>query len=144
MNIFNDFAARVRSAAERALGPFAADIDLTRIVVEPPRDATHGDLATNAAMVLAKPLRQNPKEVATRIAAILAADPDVNAAEVAGPGFINLRLRDVFWQDALRALIADGADFGRTSIGASRKINVEFVSANPTGPMHVGHSRVTV
>ena len=144
MNIFNDFAARVRSAAERALGPFAADIDLTRIVVEPPRDATHGDLATNAAMVLAKPLRQNPKEVATRIAAILAADPDVNAAEVAGPGFINLRLRDVFWQDALRALIADGADFGRTSIGASRKINVEFVSANPTGPMHVGHTRGAV
>jgi arginyl-tRNA synthetase len=144
MNIFNDFAARVRSAAERALGPVTADIDLSRIVVEPPRDPTHGDLATNAAMVLAKPLRQNPKEVATRIAAILAADPDVNAAEVAGPGFINLRLRNVFWQDALRALIADGAAFGRSTVGAARKINVEFVSANPTGPMHVGHTRGAV
>ena len=144
MNIFNDFAARVRSAAERALGPATADVDLSRIVVEPPRDASHGDLATNAGMVLAKPLRQNPKEVATRIAAILAADPDVNAAEVAGPGFINLRLRHAFWQDALRALIADGADFGRSTVGQSRKINVEYVSANPTGPMHVGHTRGAV
>jgi len=145
MNIFNDFAVRVRGAAERAIGVLPdARIDLSRIVVEPPRDASHGDLATNAAMVLAKPLGQNPRELATRIAAALAADPDVDTAEVAGPGFINLRLTKATWQAALRSLLAEGSRYGRSAAGDGKKINVEYVSANPTGPMHVGHTRGAV
>ena len=145
MNIFNDFALRVRAASGRALGESAlAGIDLGRIVVEPPRDPSHGDLATNAAMVLAKLLGENPRRLAVRIAAALADDPDVEAADVAGPGFINLRLKNVTWQTALRTLLAAGPDYGRSAIGAGEKVNVEFVSANPTGPMHVGHARGAV
>jgi arginyl-tRNA synthetase len=146
MNIFNDFAARVRRAAGAAIAgiPGGPEADLARIVVEPPRDRTHGDLATNAAMVLAKGLGVKPRELATRIAAVLARDPDVDAAEVAGPGFINLRLKHAYWHGALRALITAAQDYGRSAVGAGRPINVEYVSANPTGPMHVGHTRGAV
>jgi len=142
MNIFNDFTARVRAAAERALAPQTlAAADLARVVVEPPRDASHGDLATNAAMVLAKPTARNPRALAEAIAAELARDGDVAAAEVAGPGFINLRLQTPVWHRVLGAIVAAGALYGRSSMGAGRRVNVEYVSANPTGPMHVGHTR---
>ncbi|MEO5757119.1 MAG: arginine--tRNA ligase, partial [Mesorhizobium sp.] len=146
MNIFADFNARIIKAVE------ALDLkdndgvspDLSRIAVEPPRDATHGDLATNAAMVLAKPTGQNPRLLAEKLAEALRADKDVAAAEVAGPGFVNLRLKDGFWQAHLVALLGAGRDYGRSTVGGGKKTNVEYVSANPTGPMHVGHCRGAV
>ncbi|QPC92569.1 arginine--tRNA ligase [Mesorhizobium sp. INR15] len=146
MNIFADFNARIIKAVE------ALDLkdnegvspDLSRIAVEPPRDATHGDLATNAAMVLAKPTGQNPRVLAEKLADALRADKDVAAAEVAGPGFVNLRLKDGFWQAHLVALLGAGRDYGRSTVGGGKKTNVEYVSANPTGPMHVGHCRGAV
>ena len=145
MNIFHDFTDRIRAIAApiAAEAPEAAAL-VARIVVEPPRDPSHGDLATNAAMLLAKPLGTNPRQLATRIAANLARDPDVDAAEVAGPGFINLRLRGDYWHRALRAMVEAGAAYGRSTIGKAEKVNVEYVSANPTGPMHIGHCRGAV
>ncbi|TPJ61217.1 arginine--tRNA ligase [Mesorhizobium sp. B2-6-1] len=146
MNIFADFTARIIKAVE-ALDLKASDgvsPDLSRIAVEPPRDASHGDLATNAAMVLAKPTGQNPRVLAERLALALRDDKDVAAAEVAGPGFVNLRLKDGFWQAHLTTLLGEGRNYGRSSIGGGRKANVEYVSANPTGPMHVGHCRGAV
>ncbi len=146
MNIFADFSARITKAVE------ALDLkdsngvspDLSRIAVEPPRDASHGDLATNAAMVLAKPTGQNPRALAERLVEALRNDADVAAAEVAGPGFVNLRLKDAFWQTHLTALLGQGRNYGRSTIGGGKKTNVEYVSANPTGPMHVGHCRGAV
>ncbi|MES0037419.1 arginine--tRNA ligase [Mesorhizobium sp. M0046] len=146
MNIFADFNARIIKAVE------ALDLkdkdgvspDLSRIAVEPPRDASHGDLATNAAMVLAKPTGQNPRALAERLAEALRADEDIAAAEIAGPGFVNLRLKDGFWQAHLTALLGQGRNYGRSTVGGGKKTNVEYVSANPTGPMHVGHCRGAV
>ncbi len=146
MNIFADFNERVIKAVE-ALGLKDKDggaPDLSRIAVEPPRDASHGDLATNAAMVLAKKVGQNPRALAETIAATLREDADVASVEVAGPGFVNMRLSDGFWQAHLKTILAEGSDYGRSSIGAGIKTNVEYVSANPTGPMHVGHCRGAV
>src|SRR6478736_4298542 len=114
------------------------------VSIEPPRDPSHGDLATNAAMVLAKPAGTNPRALAEQIVARLAADPVVTSAEIAGPGFINLRLADAVWIAELRAIAALGADYGRSTMGAGRTVNVEYVSANPTGPMHMGHCRGAV
>ena len=146
MNIFNDFADRIRNAAQAIVveSGKSLDSDLDRIVVEPPREASHGDLATNAAMLLAKPLGLKPRELATRIAATLARDPDVDAAEVAGPGFINLRLRPACWLKVLRSVVTAGEAYGRSNLGRGAKVNVEYVSANPTGPMHIGHCRGAV
>ncbi|MER8386255.1 arginine--tRNA ligase [Mesorhizobium sp. M1428] len=146
MNIFADFNARIIKAVE------ALDLkdkdgvspDLSRIAVEPPRDASHGDLATNAAMVLAKPTGQSPRALAERLAEALRADEDIAAAEIAGPGFVNLRLKDGFWQAHLTALLGEGRNYGRSTVGGGKKTNVEYVSANPTGPMHVGHCRGAV
>jgi arginyl-tRNA synthetase len=144
MNIFADFENRVKVAVEAILtAEEMPPQDLSRVTVEPPRDASHGDLATNAAMVLAKPLGARPRELATQIAARLARDPDVETAEVAGPGFINLRLKPGFWTSHLADILAAGADYGRGK-PTGRKVNVEYVSANPTGPMHVGHTRGAV
>jgi arginyl-tRNA synthetase len=145
MNIFNDFTDRIKKIVQ-ALGPAypGREADLGRIVVELPRDAAHGDLTSNAAMMLAKPFRSNPRDLAERIAAALRDDPDVVSAEVAGPGFVNLRLRPAYWQAALQGLMAAGAAYGRLDIGRGEKLNVEFVSANPTGPMHIGHCRGAV
>jgi arginyl-tRNA synthetase len=146
MNIFADFSDRIRKSIE-TLGLQAQEggkLDLSRITVEPPRDASHGDLATNAAMVLAKAVGQNPRALAETIAAPLREDADVAGVEVAGPGFINLRLSDGFWQARLGDILDAGTDYGRSDIGAGRKVNVEYVSANPTGPMHVGHCRGAV
>ncbi|RVB75081.1 MULTISPECIES: arginine--tRNA ligase [unclassified Mesorhizobium] len=146
MNIFADFNARITRAVE-ALDLKDKDggtLDLSRIAVEPPRDASHGDLATNAAMVLAKPTGQSPRALAERLAQALRADTDIAAAEIAGPGFVNLRLKDAFWQVHLTALLGEGRNYGRSTVGGGRKANVEYVSANPTGPMHVGHCRGAV
>ena len=146
MNIFADFNARIIKAVEvlDLKDKDGVSPDLSRIAVEPPRDASHGDLATNAAMVLAKPTGQNPRALAERLAEALRADADVAAAEVAGPGFVNLRLKDGFWQAHLTALLGEGRNYGRSTVGGGRKANVEYVSANPTGPMHVGHCRGAV
>lgn len=146
MNIFADFTARITKAVEALdlKDNEGASPDLSRIAVEPPRDASHGDLATNAAMVLAKPTGQNPRVLAERLAQALRDDKDVAAAEVAGPGFVNLRLKEGFWQAHLTALLGEGRNYGRSTVGGGRKTNVEYVSANPTGPMHVGHCRGAV
>src|ERR1700682_5145266 len=149
MNDQNIFAAvldKVRAAADAlsAEGVLPGGIDQSRIVVEPPRDAAHGDLATNAAMVLAKDAGLKPRELAERLAAELGKRPEIAKVEVAGPGFINLTLDPSVWREALGAAILAGPEFGRSDIGRAEPVNVEYVSANPTGPMHVGHCRGAV
>lgn len=143
MNIFQVFGERIRSAIASLPLDVPADA-LARVAVEPPRDASHGDVATNAAMLLAKPLGRKPRDVAEEIAAVLRADADVEAVEVAGPGFINLRLSPAFWTGFLKTSLAQGGGVGATRLGKGLKVNVEYVSANPTGPMHVGHCRGAV
>lgn len=140
-NIFAEVLDRVRAVCAGLLPP---GIDLSRVVVEPPRDATHGDMATNAAMVLAKDAGKKPRELADAIAEKLRGDDLVAKVDVAGPGFINLTLRPAAWLDSLREVLRAGSDYGHSGIGAGEKVNVEFVSANPTGPMHVGHGRGAV
>ena len=146
MNVYAIFADHVREAVAAlvAEGQITGRPDLARVVVEPPRDPSHGDLATNAAMVLAKEAGAKPRELAERIAGRLRAVPFVAKVEVAGPGFINLALEPGFWPKVLLAVLGEGVDFGRSSLGGGEKVNVEYVSANPTGPMHVGHCRGAV
>ncbi len=146
MDVFGDFTGRVVAAVEALTdeGFLPAGLDTSRVVVEPPRDASHGDLATNAAMVLAKPAGMKPRDIAEKLADRLTAFEDVVSVDVAGPGFVNLSLSDGYWQAQLDALVRAGGDFGRSQVGAGEKVNVEFVSANPTGPMHVGHCRGAV
>jgi len=145
-NIFNEILDRVRAANDRLIaeGTLPAGIDQSRIVVEPPRDPSHGDMATNAAMVLAKDAGKKPRELAEAMAKLLGADALVLKVEVAGPGFINLTLKPAAWTEALRAAIRAGAQYGKSDIGKGEPVNVEYVSANPTGPMHVGHCRGAV
>ena len=140
-HLFDDILARVQQATVAVLGPGA---DLSRIVVEPPRDPTHGDMATNAAMVLAKEAGKKPRELADSIAANLRGDAKVASVDIAGPGFINLTLKPNVWVEELRLVLAAVSDYGRSEIGRGEKVNVEYVSANPTGPMHVGHGRGAV
>lgn len=146
MNLFTDFEARIKDALDTIdlIKEKRPELDFGRIGVEPPRDASHGDVATNAAMVLSKPLGTNPRALAEIIAAKLKEDGDVAEVSVAGPGFINIRLSVGYWQRLLASMISAGTDFGRSAIGEGRKVNVEYVSANPTGPMHVGHCRGAV
>jgi arginyl-tRNA synthetase len=146
MNVFALFTRHVREAVEAvaAKGTFAGPPDLDRIVVEPPRDAARGDLATNAAMVLAKDAGLKPRDLAERLAAELGGRAEITRVEIAGPGFINLTLDPSVWRQALREAILAGPDFGRSDIGRGEPVNVEYVSANPTGPMHVGHCRGAV
>ena len=146
MNVFADFLERVRCAVAVAVAGQEGGVPaaMSRIVVEPPRDAGHGDLASNAAMVLARQVAMQPRELATRIAEVLARDPDIEAVEVAGPGFLNLRLHTAYWHRLLAAILAAGSDYGRSGLGGGAPVNVEYVSANPTGPMHVGHCRGAV
>ena len=145
-NIFAELLGRVRNANEKliAAGVLPAGIDLSRVTVEPPREASHGDMATNAAMVLAKEAGKKPRDLAEAIAESLRADPLIEKVDVAGPGFINMTLKPAAWIDALRTAIKLGADYGKSDIGAAVPVNVEYVSANPTGPMHVGHCRGAV
>jgi arginyl-tRNA synthetase len=131
-------------SALEAEGAFPAGLDRKNVAVEPPRDASHGDLATNAAMVLAKPVGTNPRALAALIAPKIEAMPGVTAVEVAGPGFINIRLTDEAWRDELAAIVGAGDAYGRSSVGKGERVNVEYVSANPTGPMHMGHCRGAV
>ena len=146
MNVYAIFADHVREAvaALSAEGLVKSGLDLARVVVEPPRDATHGDLATNAAMVLSKDAGLKPRDLAEKIAGKLKAVPGVARVDVAGPGFINIALDAAFWPKVLAAALTKGLDFGRSRLGADEKVNVEYVSANPTGPMHVGHCRGAV
>ncbi len=140
-HLFAAMLGRVHAAAASVLGPAA---DLSRIVVEPPRDSSHGDMATNAAMALAKDAGFKPRDLAEKIAEALRADALIEKVDVAGPGFINLTLKTHVWSEALRAVLEQGESYGRSAIGAGQKINVEYVSANPTGPMHIGHCRGAV
>jgi len=145
MNPFATFSSHVG----RIVSGLAADDglpapDLARIVVEPPRDATHGDLAVNAAMVLAKDFKARPRDLAERIAAKLRNEADVLSVDIAGPGFINMKLAPSAWLKVLATIVREGKEFGRADLGKSERVNVEYVSANPTGPMHVGHGRGAV
>jgi len=145
-HLFANLLARVHAVC-RTLGEesgWSADVDLSRVVVEPPRDAAHGDMATNAAMVLARDANAKPRDLAEQIAARLRADDLIASVDVAGPGFINLTLKASVWSDALRTVLRAGDSYGRSGIGAAEKVDVEYVSANPTGPMHVGHCRGAV
>ncbi|NTF07324.1 arginine--tRNA ligase [Agrobacterium rubi] len=146
MNIFADFDTRIKNALETIdlVKAHRDTVDFGRITVESPRDPSHGDVATNAAMVLAKPLGTNPRALAELIVPALERDADVDSVNVAGPGFINIRVSVAYWQRLLAGMIEHGADYGRSTIGAGKKVNVEYVSANPTGPMHVGHCRGAV
>src|SRR6201996_5573804 len=140
-HIFAQVLARVHAVCAAELGAAA---DLSRVVVEPPKDPTHGDMATNAAMVLAKEAKAKPRDLAEKIAERLRAEDIVASVDVAGPGFINLTLKSSVWTESLRAILQAGGAYGQSAIGAGEKVNVEYVSANPTGPMHVGHCRGAV
>lgn len=144
--IFHAFAGHVAAALDAlmAAGQLPEGLNRGAVTVESPRDPSHGDLATNAAMVLSKPAGTNPRALATLLVAELEKLPQVKAAEIAGPGFINLRLSDAAWLGELALIGAQGADYGRSGVGAGTTVNVEYVSANPTGPMHMGHCRGAV
>lgn len=143
MDVFALFSARIGNAMQVLFPQVGADL-LARVVVEPPRDPAHGDLSTNAAMVVAKPLGMNPREVANALVEHFRHDADVTSVEVAGPGFINFRLAAPIWHQVLRSIAQLGADYGRSTLGQGEPVNIEYVSANPTGPMHVGHTRGAV
>jgi arginyl-tRNA synthetase len=142
MSLFATFSARLNAILDTV--PELAGVPRSGVTVEPPRDAAHGDLAINAAMVLAKSAGMNPRALAERLAEQLRALPDVVSAEIAGPGFINLRLSDDTWRNELREIHVEAGDYGRSQSGAGKRVNVEYVSANPTGPMHMGHCRGAV
>lgn len=141
-NILTLYRAHVLDAVSRLSPPATAP--LHAITVETPRDPTHGDLATNAAMVLAKPMGQSPRAIAEGLIGPIRALPGVISADIAGPGFINMRLEPGFWQSHVRTILMRGAAYGQSTMGNNRQVNIEFVSANPTGPMHMGHCRGAV
>jgi arginyl-tRNA synthetase len=144
--IYAAFGAKINAVltALEQEGVLPAGISYRNVAVEPPRDSAHGDLATNAAMVLAKQAKTNPRELAGHITAKLEADPAITSAEIAGPGFINLRLDRSAWLEELGAIARQGGAYGRSSMGQGQRVNVEYVSTNPTGPMHMGHCRGAV
>lgn len=146
MNVFSEFSdimqAEIKALQEA--GSLPPGLDTSRVAVDPPREAAHGDLASNAAMVLAKPAGMKPRDLAELLAERLRAHPQVATVEIAGPGFINLRLDDDFWRDHLRGVLDAGASYGDSAMGQGEPVNVEYVSANPTGPLHVGHARGAV
>ena len=146
MNLFSEMRALVVTTLDALVsdGVLPGGLDYANVAVEPPRDTAHGDMATNAAMVLAKPAGMKPRDIAEALAAQLMQDPRVAQADVAGPGFLNLRLDASVWTGLVSQVLAQGDDFGRSVMGAGRRVNVEYVSANPTGPLHVGHTRGAV
>jgi arginyl-tRNA synthetase len=146
MTLYTRFAAHLDAALDAlvATGDLPAGLNRSAVTVEPPRDVTHGDLATNAAMVLAKPAATNPRALAEKIAAELAKLDEVEAVSIAGPGFINMTLSEDIWRTELSAIIDGAVDYGRSSRGKGTTVNIEYVSANPTGPMHMGHCRGAV
>jgi arginyl-tRNA synthetase len=146
VTLFSRFSDHIGAALDAlaARDALPGGLDRSAISVEPPRDPAHGDVATNAAMVLAKPAGMNPRALADLLVAELGALGEVTEASVAGPGFINLRLVDDSWRDELALIFSESGDYGRSTMGQGRRVNVEYVSANPTGPMHVGHCRGAV
>ncbi|WP_425038793.1 arginine--tRNA ligase [Primorskyibacter sp. S187A] len=146
MNLFSDIRALVISALEslQAESVLPEGLDFRNVTVEPPRDPAHGDMATNAAMVLAKPAKSKPRDIAEALAAKLGGDARITEASVAGPGFLNLRLAPSVWQGVVANVLQAGDAFGRSDMGQGKRVNVEYVSANPTGPLHVGHTRGAV
>jgi arginyl-tRNA synthetase len=146
MNLYSFFRDETRKALGRlaAAGTLPPALDTAKVTAEPPREAAHGDVSTNAALVLAKAAGRKPRDIAELLRAELARLPDVTAAEIAGPGFINLRLAPAFWRARLKEILATGAAYGDSAVGQGQPVNVEYVSANPTGPMHVGHGRGAV
>ncbi|WP_406604263.1 arginine--tRNA ligase [Bartonella gliris] len=146
MNVFKNFEKKIKKLLELSdiKGKNGEDLDLSKITVDPPRDSSHGDLSTNAAMVLAKSVGLNPRALAEKIIELLNNDPSIESIDVAGPGFINFKLTKSFWQDAIKSMLETGIAYGRIPMGQGKRINVEYVSANPTGPMHVGHCRGAV
>ncbi|MGA0300890.1 MAG: arginine--tRNA ligase [Paracoccaceae bacterium] len=146
MNLFSDIHTRVIEALDVLVraGDLPEGLDFANVTVEPPRDPLHGDMATNAAMVLAKPSGQKPRDIALKLAEQLMSDGRITAADVAGPGFLNLRLANDVWQGLIGQVLNMGQQYGTSSMGICKKVNVEFVSANPTGPLHVGHTRGAV
>jgi len=145
MNLFADMRAVVMTCLDALVadGTLPDGLKTDAVSVEPPRDAAHGDMATNAAMVLAKPAKMNPRAIAEALAGKLAEDARITSADVAGPGFLNMRLAPVVWQGVVKAALSD-PDYGKSTLGAGQKMMVEYVSANPTGPLHVGHTRGAV
>ena len=146
MNLFTDIRALVLDTlqAMQEAGELPQGLDTANVTVEPPRDAAHGDMATNAAMVLAKPAGMKPRDIAGALAERLSGEDWIESAEVAGPGFLNLRLSPSVWQGVIHKALTGGEAFGRSEMGKGQKVNVEYVSANPTGPLHVGHTRGAV
>ena len=146
MNLFSDIHTRVIEALDVLVraGDLPEGLDFANVTVEPPRDPLHGDMATNAAMVLAKPSGQKPRDIALKLAEQLMSDGRITAADVAGPGFLNLRLANDVWQGLIGQVLNMGQQYGTSSMGIGKKVNVEYVSANPTGPLHVGHTRGAV
>jgi arginyl-tRNA synthetase len=146
MNPFQDLRDIVIAELDGLMrdGVLPGGLDSARVSVEPPRDPAHGEVATNAAMVLAKPAGMKPRALAEALAERLGALELITEVEVAGPGFINLRIAAAFWQDCLAGVLRAGADYGRSELGAGVEVNVEYVSVNPTGPLHVGHARGAV
>ncbi|MEC9201696.1 MAG: arginine--tRNA ligase, partial [Pseudomonadota bacterium] len=146
MNIFAAFRARIEEIISELIkqGVVKDSADLSRISVEPPREASHGDMATNAAMVLGKFSELQPRDLADKIVDLLSEDKDIAAIDIAGPGFINLSFAPSVWQGQVVNVLRAGTEYGNSDIGAKDKVNIEYVSANPTGPMHVGHARGAV
>lgn len=146
MNVFSEFRAIVIEALAKLVtaGHLPGGLDYSRIACEPPKEAAHGDIAINAAMVLAKPAGMNPRALADMLVAELSTNSFVLSCSIAGPGFVNLTLTDGFWQMELKKIITNATHYGDSAIGQNKKVNIEYVSTNPTGPMHVGHSRVAI
>ncbi|MEM7023953.1 MAG: arginine--tRNA ligase, partial [Pseudomonadota bacterium] len=146
MNPFAELRADVVAAIEalQGAGSLPDDLPLDRLTVEPPRDPSHGDAATNAALILAKPARNAPMALAEMLASQLAGVDKIVRAEIAKPGFVNLTLDDGFWRSQVRVALEQGAAYGKANLGAGANVNVEYCSTNPTGPLHVGHGRGTV
>ncbi len=142
--------SHIKTIVDDALAGLASDgalpdgLDASRVVVEPPRDPAHGDVTTNAAMVLAKPAGKSPRDIAASLCTVLAEHADIASAEIAGPGFVNLRISKAFWPGFIRSVLSAGEKFADSTLGQGRRVNVEYVSANPTGPLHVGHCRGAV
>ncbi len=146
MNIFSTYRDHIEATVQQLVqaGKLPEGLDTSRLTAEPPRDPAHGDISTNAAMLLAKPAGMKPRDIAEMMAAALREVAGVADVEIAGPGFINMRLGDSVWHECLKAAIGEGAAYGASDHGAGVKVNVEYVSANPTGPLHIGHARGTV
>ena len=146
MSLFARFAVDIDNALNNlvAAGSVSAGLERGNVAVEPPRDSAHGDISTNAAMVLAKPAGTNPRVLAELLSVELAKIDGVTSVKIAGPGFINMRLDTAVWLTELSEIAAAGADYGRSQLGAGKTVNIEYVSANPTGPMHMGHCRGAV